>query len=368
MSSTPIPMVDLRTQYHSIKEEIQTALNATLESTAFIMGPNVQAFENEVADYLNCQHALSCSSGTDALHLALRALGLQAGDEVITPSFTFAATAEAICYVGATPVFVDIDPATMNIDPECIENAISSKTKAIIAVHLFGLPANIDAIRAIINDKNIYLIEDCAQSFGASYKNKKTGTLGNIGCFSFFPSKNLGCYGDGGMVSTDDDELAHKIKLLRNHGSPIRYEHSVIGYNSRLDEIQAAILRIKLKYIDEYNQARRNAAKTYNKYLGKLNLKTPIECEQSTHVYHQYTLLDSRRKIISEALKKNNIATAVYYPKGLHAQDAFREISVNPGLPVTEHISENCLSLPMYPELENYHIEKISHVIQQAIG
>ena len=368
MPSTPIPMVDLRQQYHSIKEEIQTALNDTLESTAFIMGPNVLAFENEVSEYLNCQHALSCASGTDALHLALRALDLQPGDEVIAPSFTFAATAEAICYVGATPVFVDIDPITMNIDPQCVENAISSKTKAVIAVHLFGLPANIDAIRSIISGKNIYIVEDCAQSFGATYKNKKTGTLGNIGCFSFFPSKNLGCYGDGGLVSTNDEELAHKIKLLRNHGSPVRYEHSVIGYNSRLDEIQATILRIKLKYIDNYNQARRKSAKTYNEYLGKLGIKTPVERDESTHVYHQYTLQTSRRKTISEALKKNNIASAIYYPKGLHAQDAFRELSINPGLPVTEKISKNCLSLPMYPELEDHQIEIISHVIQQAIG
>jgi dTDP-4-amino-4,6-dideoxygalactose transaminase len=360
-------MVDLRQQYQSIKEEVQTALNNTLESTAFIMGPNVQSFENEVAEYLDCKHALGCASGTDALHLALRALDIQPGDEVITPSFTFAATAEAICYVGATPVFVDIDPDTLNLDAQCVENAITQNTKAIIAVHLFGLPANIDAIRASIGNRSIYLIEDCAQSFGASYKNKKTGSLGDIGCFSFFPSKNLGCYGDGGMVTTSDDELADKLKLLRNHGSPVRYEHAIIGYNSRLDEMQAAILRVKLKYIDQYNQARNNAANTYNEYLGQLNIKTPVQNDESSHVFHQYTLSDSRRSTISTALQENNIASAIYYPKGLHAQDAFRDISINHGLPVTEHISENCLSLPMYPELEPHQIETITHVIEQAI-
>ena len=368
MPSNPIPMVDLRQQYHSIKEDIQSAVNAALESTAFIMGPNVHAFENEVAEYLNCQHALSCASGTDALHLALSALDLQPGDEVITPSFTFAATAEAICYVGATPVFVDIDPVTMNLDPGCIENAISSKTRAIIAVHLFGLPANIDAIQSIIANKSIYLIEDCAQSFGASYNNKKTGTLGDIGCFSFFPSKNLGCYGDGGLVSTNNEEAANKIKLLRNHGSPVRYEHSIVGYNSRLDEIQAAILRIKLKYIDDYNQSRRNVALKYNEFLGALDLKTPVESDESTHVYHQYTLLDSRRETIAAALQEHAIASAIYYPKGLHAQDAFRDLSITTALPVTEQVSATCLSLPMYPELKNTQIEKISHVIKQAIG
>lgn len=360
-------MVDLRTQYHTLKDEIQSALNDTLESTAFIMGPNVQAFENEAAKYLNCQHALGCASGTDALHLALRALEITKDDEVIVPSFTFAATAEAIRYVGATPVFVDIELDSLNINPEKIEQAISDKTKAIIAVHLFGLPADIGAIQSIIDGKDIYLIEDCAQSFGAEYKKKKTGILGDMGCFSFFPSKNLGCYGDGGMVSTDNDELAEKVKLFRNHGSPVRYEHSIIGFNSRLDEIQATVLRIKLKYIDKYNQNRNLAAKRYTLKLSELGIQTPIEKSESSHVFHQYTLLDLRRDSIFKALQRNNIACAIYYPKGLHAQEAFKDNSVIKDLAITEYATSNCLSLPMFPELSEQQIDRVVDIIKEAI-
>ncbi len=361
-------MVDLSLQYQSIKTEIQNALNETLENTAFIMGPNVHALEDEVSDYLGIKHSISCSSGTDALHLALRALGIGPGDEVICPSFTFAATAEAICYVGATPVFADIDPVTLNIDPVCIKNAISENTRAIIAVHLFGLTADIDEIKSIIKGKDIFLVEDCAQSFGASYKGNKTGTLGDVSCFSFFPSKNLGCYGDGGMISTADDRLAETLKLLRNHGSPVRYEHTIVGYNSRLDEMQAAILRIKLKRIDQYNQQRHANASRYTHALTDLGITTPNESSDSVHVYHQYTIQDSNRDKIHSALSEQNIASAIYYPKGLHQQTAFTNNKPPVSLPVTEKVSANCLSLPMYPELSSEQIDRIIGVIKQHNG
>ena len=367
MSQNPIPMVDLHHQYQALKSEIQNALNHALEGTAFIMGPNVHALEDEISSYLNIQHAVSCASGTDALHLALSALGIGPGDEVITPAFTFAATAEAIRYVNATPVFVDIDKTTFNIDPKCIQNAITDKTRAIIAVHLFGLPADLEAINTLIGDKEIFLVEDCAQSFGAKYKNKITGTIGDIGCFSFFPSKNLGCYGDGGMICTANKDIAEKVKLLRNHGSPKRYEHSIIGYNSRLDEIQAAILRIKLKYIDEYNHRRHENAHKYTRILKEFGITTPHENNESNHVYHQYTITSSDRDKISTKLADENISSAIYYPKGLHQQAAFTEGAVQPSLPITELISSQCLSLPMYPELTDDQINRVTDNIKRHI-
>ena len=367
MSNNPIPMVDLHHQYQTLKPEIQSALNSALDSTAFIMGPNVHAFEDEISNYLNIKHSVSCASGTDALHLALSAMGIGPGDEVITPSFTFAATAEAIRYVNATPIFVDIDKTTLNIDPECVRQAITDKTRAIIAVHLFGLPVDLDAVKLAIGDKDIYLVEDCAQSFGAKYKNKMTGTIGDIGCYSFFPSKNLGCYGDGGLVCTANDEFAEKLKLLRNHGSPKRYEHTIIGYNSRLDEIQAAILRIKLKYIDEYNHRRYENAGKYTEALNKLGLTTPHENNESDHVYHQYTITSTDRDDISSSLSNEKIASAIYYPKGLHQQSAFTKNSPQPSLPVTELISSQCLSLPMYPELSSDQITCITNNIKRHL-
>ncbi len=367
MNSQAIPMVDLHTQYQSLKNDIQKALNETLDNTAFIMGPNVYALEDEISEYLNIKHSVSCASGTDALHLALRALDIGPGDEVITPSFTFAATAEAIRYVGATPIFVDIDAGTLNINPTQIEQAITNNTRAVIAVHLFGLSAEIDSIRSIIKGHNIFLVEDCAQSFGSNYKNQKTGTFGDVSCFSFFPSKNLGCYGDGGMTCTPHDEVAEKLKLLRNHGSPKRYEHTIIGYNSRLDEIQAAILRIKLKHIDEYNEKRHLNANRYSNALKSLGVITPSESSDSTHVYHQYTLQHPQRDRVIAALSNNNIASAIYYPKGLHQQIAFTEGDPAISLPVTEKTSNSCFSLPMYPELTDNQIDRIIDVCKTEL-
>ena len=301
-----IPMVDLKTQYHSLKDEIDSAVLGAIESTQFILGPNVTAFEQEAAAYLGVPHTVAVASGTDALHLAILAAGIGPGDEVITTPFTFIATAEAICYAGATPVFVDIDPGTFNIDPALIEAAITPRTKAIIPVHLFGQPADLTSISAICRRHNLLLIEDCAQSFGAATSGRMTGTIGMLGCFSFFPSKNLGCYGDGGLISCSTPELAEQVKVLRNHGSRVRYHHHIIGYNSRLDDIQAAILRVKLKRIDQFNAGRRRAAQLYSELLKDV-VTVPREDGIGVHVYHQYTLLtDQRDRIMARLYREED--------------------------------------------------------------
>ncbi|MFV2059565.1 MAG: DegT/DnrJ/EryC1/StrS family aminotransferase [Gammaproteobacteria bacterium] len=357
-----IPMVDLKTQYANLKSEIDNNILTALGNAQFILGPNVKEFELESAKYLGVKHAISCASGTDALHLALVAAGIGEGDEVITTSFTFIATAEAICYVGATPIFVDVLPDSFNIDPGCIQAAITAKTKAIIPVHIFGQPANMDAIMKIANDNNLKVIEDCAQSFGADIDGKMTGGIGLAGCHSFFPSKNLGCYGDGGMVTTNDNDIADKLLTLRNHGSNVRYHHDIIGYNSRLDELQAVILRSKLKNIASYNENRRRVGLLYSELL-KEYVQPPIEDGIGTHVYHQYTILTGKRDVIMEALSKKDIASAVYYPIPLHQQNVFKDDCANVTLPVTDKIVSQCMSLPVYPELSNEQVKSIVTVI-----
>jgi dTDP-4-amino-4,6-dideoxygalactose transaminase len=361
-----IPMVDLKTQYHTLKPEIDRAVLDAIESTQFILGPNVTAFEQETAAYLGAKHAISCASGTDALQLAILAAGIKAGDEVITTPFTFIATAEAICYAGATPVFVDIDPKTFNIDPALIEAAISPRTKAVIPVHLFGQPADMAPIRALCLKHRLLLIEDCAQSFGAATDGAMTGTLGPLGCFSFFPSKNLGCYGDGGLVTCATDELAELIKVLRNHGSRVRYHHSVIGYNSRLDDIQAAILRVKLKRIDEFNAGRRRVAHLYSELLGDI-VTVPYEDGKGVHVYHQYTVLTDRRDTIMARLSEKQISSAVYYPIPLHKQDVFAEAYAGLTLPVAEDVASRCMSLPVYPEMPEESVRTVAQTIREAL-
>ncbi|MGE0082601.1 MAG: DegT/DnrJ/EryC1/StrS family aminotransferase, partial [Thiohalomonadaceae bacterium] len=343
-----IPMVDLKGQYMALKAEIDRGLLDALEKTQFILGPNVQEFEKEAAAYLGVEHAVSCANGTDALHLALLAAGIGPGDEVITTAFTFIATAEAIRYVGAEPVFVDIDGGTFNIDPAKIEAAITPKTRAILPVHLFGQPADMAAIQAIADKHKLLVIEDCAQSFGAAIGGKLTGGIGLAGCHSFFPSKNLGCYGDGGMVTTNDAGVAERVRMLRNHGSKVRYYHDVIGYNSRLDELQAVILRVKLKRIEQFNEGRRRVAHRYSAGLAKLEGVTPAyEDGKGRHVYHQYTLLSPRREAIQKALNEARIANAIYYPVPLHQQKAFADVCKDVSLPVTEHVASQCLSLPI---------------------
>ena len=362
-----IPMVDLKTQYHTIKNEIDRAVLDAIESTQFILGPNVTAFEKEAAGYLGARHAITCASGTDALQLAILAAGIKPGDEVITSPFTFIATAEAICYAGAIPVFVDIDPKTFNIDPALIEAAITPRTRAIIPVHIFGQPADMTPIAALCDKHKLLLIEDCAQSFGAAIDGRMTGTIGALGCFSFFPSKNLGAYGDGGMLMTHSDDIAQQVKVLRNHGSEVRYYHDVIGYNSRLDEMQAVILRAKLKRIDQYNQARRHVAHLYSELMADLPLITPHEDGLGEHVYHQYTLLSDRRDDILKALQDKQVGCAVYYPVPLHQQNVFKEECAGLSLPVTESVSATCFSLPICPFLEDETIREIVGIIRGVL-
>jgi UDP-N-acetyl-3-dehydro-alpha-D-glucosamine 3-aminotranferase len=364
----PVPMVDLKIQYEAIKEELNDAVLGVMKSTHFILGPQGQAFEEEVARYHGVRHAAALASGTDALHLALVAAGVGPGDEVITSPFTFIATAEAISYVGAAPVFIDIDPVTFNMDVSKIEAAITGRTKAVVPVHLYGQPVDMDELMTIAKKHGLRVIEDCAQSFGAEYKGKKTGAFGDIGCFSFFPSKNLGGYGDGGMVVTDDRDLAERVLSLRNHGSRVRYFHDEIGFNSRLDEIQAAILRIKLKYVDAYNAKRRNNAALYAKYLSDCAVRPPGEQENSLHVFHQYTIRVGNRDEVKRKLDEGGTTSSmIYYPVPLHLQKAYRDLGMKPGsLPVSEQAAREVLSLPMYPELREEEIRAVADAVRRA--
>lgn len=361
-----IPMLDLKLQYAMLQNEIDTAVAEVLQNTHFIMGPNVQQFESEAAQYLGVKHAISCNSGTDALHLALRACGVGENDEVITTPFSFAATAEAICYVGAIPVFVDINSDTYNISTKAIEEAITSKTKAILPVHIFGQVADMQTVVKIANDNNLKIIEDCAQSFGAKLNKQQTGTFGDAGCFSFFPSKNLGCYGDGGLFTTNSDKIAEHFTLLKNHGSKIRNQHEIVGWNSRLDELQATILRIKLKHIDEFNENRIAVAKKYNELLPSPSISTPSFEENMSHVFHQYTLLSKNRDAISQQLNEENIGHAVYYPIPLSEQPAFSPISRAESLNITQDICSKCISLPIFPEMSDEQIEKVVDTVKRV--
>lgn len=361
-----IPMVDLQIQYRQLQAEIDQAIHGVLDTSYYILGPQGQAFEAETATYLGVRHAIGVSSGTDALHLALRAAGIGPGDEVITSPFTFIATAEAIAYVGGTPVFVDIDPQTFNLDPKLVKSAINAKTRAILPVHLFGQPADLAPLMALCEEHNLLLIEDCAQSFGATYAGRQTGSLGALGCFSFFPSKNLGCYGDGGMIVTNDDALAEQVRMLRNHGSKVRYHHDLIGYNSRLDEIQAAILRVKLKHIDRFNQLRRQNAHYYSARLAAAGVTPPHEDGKGVHVYHQYTVLTDKREAQQAALASAGCASAIYYPIPLHRQNVFADAFQKVSLPVSEQVAARCLSLPIYPELTEEQMDRVIAAIKGA--
>ncbi|PUB81168.1 MAG: erythromycin biosynthesis sensory transduction protein eryC1 [gamma proteobacterium symbiont of Ctena orbiculata] len=362
-----IPMVDLKQQYLDLKEEIDNGLLAGLEETKFILGPNVRAFEKECAEYLGVEHTVGVASGTDALHLALIAAGVGEGDEVITTPFTFIATAEAIRYLGATPVFVDIDPHTYNMDLNQVEDAITERTRAILPVHIFGQPVDMVTVQSLAERHDLLVIEDCAQSFGAHINTRQTGNFGLAGCFSFFPSKNLGGYGDGGLVSTNSAELAEHLRVLRNHGSWKQYHHSEIGFNSRLDELQAIILRVKLKRIDNYNEHRRRAANRYSAALVEMpGITPPYEDGIGHHVYHQYTLLAENRDTIQQALRDNEIACAIYYPIPLHQQEVFINVCQGLSLPVSERISRQCLSLPVFPELKDAQIDRILDVIREV--
>ncbi len=364
-----IPILDLKPQYQAIKSEIKSAINTVLESGQFVLGPTVAKFESEVARYLGVKHAIGVNSGTDALIIALRALGIGSGDEVITTCFSFFATAEAISNVGAKPAFVDIEASSFNIDPGLVEAAITSKTKAIMPVHLYGNPAALTQIKTVATQHNLKVIEDCAQSFGAVYKGscsgcqssceegvrqsllgKQTGSLGDMGAFSFFPTKNLGAYGDGGLITTDDDQLADLAMMLRTHGSKQKYCNEMLGYNSRLDAIQAAVLHVKLDYINLWNQQRRQVAETYSQLLeGIAGVITPALTDG--HVFHQYTIrvLDGKRDHVQQSLAEAGISSMVYYP---FPQDRLPIYDGQyPTNPVSDEIGKQVLSLPMWPEL-----------------
>jgi dTDP-4-amino-4,6-dideoxygalactose transaminase len=366
---TPIRMVDLQSQYLKIKEEINKAISEVIESTVFIKGPQVSEFERELEKYLGIKHVITCANGTDALMIALMAIDLKPGDEVITPTFTFIATVETIAFLGLKPILADVDQATFNIDCSKLEKLITPKTKAIIPVHLFGQCANMAEILEFSKKHNLFVIEDTAQANGSDYiyKNgtkQKAGTIGHIGCTSFFPSKNLGCFGDGGAMFTNDDTLNEKLRIIANHGMKTRYYHDILGVNSRLDTIQAAVLSVKLKYLDSYNLARQNAAQFYNKALNGIEkLKIPVCADYSTHIYHQYTLciLNGKRDILKEHLVKSGIPAMIYYPVPLHLQKAFMNLGHKKGdFPVSELLTSQVLSLPMHTELDEEQLNYIT--------
>lgn len=362
-------MVDLKSQYEEIKPEIDAAIREVIDSTAFINGPAVNKFQQNLETYLGVKHVIPCANGTDALQVSMMALDLKPGDEVITTSFTFIATAEVIALLGLTPVLVDIDPNTFNIDPQAIERAITPKTKAIVPVHLFGQSADMEAIIKIAEKHKLHVIEDNCQAIGADYiftdgTKKKTGTISIVGCTSFFPSKNLGCYGDGGAVFTNDDTLATKLRQIVNHGMTVRYYHDMIGVNSRLDSIQAAVLDIKLKRLDEYAQKRNQAAAYYDKaFENEPHLKTPVRFNKSTHVFHQYTLVTNGidRNKLQEFLTSKGVPAMIYYPVPLHLQKAYLDPRYKEGdFPVTEMLCKTVISLPMHTELDEEQLNYIT--------
>lgn len=368
-----IQMVDLKGQYGPLKEQIQKSFNQVLESTAFINGPQVHSFQKELEDYLGVKHVIPCANGTDALQIAMMGLGLKPGDEVITADFTFAATVEVIALLGLVPVLVDVEKDTFNIDIEAIKKAITPKTKAIVPVHLYGRPANMEAILEIAKEHNLFIIEDNAQAIGADYtfkngKKQKLGTIGNIGATSFFPSKNLGCYGDGGAIFTNDDELAHILRGIVNHGMYIRYHHDVVGVNSRLDTLQACVLSAKLPHLDTYNQKRRVAAKKYSEKLQQNpNIIVPeIPEGETSHIFHQYTIriINGKRDALAEYLTEKGVPFGIYYPIPLHSQKAYADERYNDkDFPVTNQLVKEVISLPMHTELDDEQIDFITKLI-----
>lgn len=391
-----IQLINLKRQYESIKEEVDKEVLDVLSAGQYIMGKNVKEFEREVSEYIGTKHSVSVGNGTDALIIALKALGIGRGDEVITTPFTFFATAESISFVGATPVFVDVDINTFNIDPAKIEEKITDKTKAIMPVHIFGQPCDMDEINEIAKKHNLKVIEDACQAIGSEYKGKKAGSLSDIACFSFFPTKNLGCAGDGGMIVTNDDNLATVCRALRAHGSgadgqkafniinnikedavedngtdntvynPLKYYNYLIGQNSRLDELQAAILRVKLRNLDKWNDARRKHARFYNEQLKDTNLAAPFEADNVKHVYHLYILQSDDRSKMVNYLKENGIATGVYYPIPLHLQKAYKDLGYKEGdLPNAEYLSHRTFAIPMFAELTDEEKEYIVDTIKK---
>jgi len=372
-----IQMVDLKGQYTKIQDQIDEKILEVVKSTAYINGPEVHAFQKELEEYLDVKHVIPCANGTDALQIGMMGLGLKPGDEVITADFTFAATVEVIALLGLTPVLVDVEKDSFNIDIDAIKNAITPKTKAIVPVHLYGQCANMDAVLEIAKEHNLFVIEDTAQAIGADYtfkdgSKKKAGTIGEIGTTSFFPSKNLGCYGDGGAIFTNDDDLAHIIRGMVNHGMYKRYYHDVVGVNSRLDSIQAAILRIKLPLLDSYCKARKKAADTYSEaFVSNKNIVTPVISDFTSHVFHQYTLqiLNGKRNELHQHLLDNNIPNAIYYPVPLHSQKAYVDERYNEAdFKNTNELIDTVISLPMHTELDEEQLTFITKTINDFVN
>lgn len=372
-----IQMVDLKGQYQKIKTEVDAAMNEVISSTSFINGPAVKEFQSDFETYLNIKHVIPCANGTDALQIAMMALDLKQGDEVITANFTYVATAEVIGLLGLSPVLVEVNQDTFNIDIDSIERNITSKTKAIVPVHLFGQCADMERIMAIAKKHNLYVIEDTAQAIGADYsfsdgRNFKAGTIGTIGCTSFFPSKNLGCFGDGGAIFTNNDELAKKIRMIAHHGQSVQYVHEVLGVNSRLDSIQAAILKIKLKHLDEYALSRNKVADFYDKaFSNHSKIKIPSRSKNSTHVFHQYTLqiIGYDRSELREKLTEHGIPAMIYYPIPLHKQNAYKnERFKTNDFPITQKLCDTVLSLPMHTELDEETLNYITNTLLKIIN
>jgi UDP-2-acetamido-2-deoxy-ribo-hexuluronate aminotransferase len=377
VSARKIPMVDLKGQYLKIKDVVDAGIQEVINSSAFINGPAVKEFQADLEKYLGVSHVIPCANGTDALQIAMMALGLRPGDEVITASFTYVATAEVIALLGLTPVLVDVDPHTFNIDTEAVKRNITSKTKAIVPVHLFGQCCDMETIMKIARENKIAVIEDVAQAIGADYtfsdgRKAKAGTIGDIGCTSFFPSKNLGCYGDGGAIYTNNEELAKKMRMIAHHGQSVQYRHDVVGVNSRLDTIQAAILKVKLKHLDEYASARNRVADHYDMaFRNNKNLVVPQREKASTHVFHQYTLKlkSGDRQALREKLAEQGIASMIYYPIPLHFQKAFASERFGKGdFPVTEELCDIVFSLPMHTELDQETLEYITSTVNKFTG
>jgi dTDP-4-amino-4,6-dideoxygalactose transaminase len=364
-----IPYLDLKTQYQALKSELEPAIAAVLESTAFVQGPAVQAFEQAFADYCRTREAVAANSGTSALHLALLACGVGKGDEVITVPFTFVATAAAIEYAGARPVFVDIEPRYYGMDPASIEAAITPRTKAIMPVHLYGQPADMDPILDIARRRGLVVIEDACQSHGAEYNGRRCGSMGAIGCFSFYPGKNLGAYGEGGAAVTDDPALAEAMRTMRSWGERVRYEHAVRGFNYRMDGIQGAVLGVKLRHLEAWTEARRSRAAVYRERLAGTGAAVPEERPGSRHVFHVYAVRLQQRDAWRERLTEAGIGTGVHYPIPIHLQEGYRDLGYSAGdFPVSEAVAREVLSLPMYPELTDGQIDTIASVIRAGLA
>ena len=361
-----IPFVDLKAQYRSIKNEIDGAISNVIENTQFILGPEVDAFEREFADYCRVRECIGVASGSDALFLSLKALGIGPGDEVISVPNTFISTIDAISRTGARPVLVDIDPETYNIDADGIEDAVTERTKAIIPVHLYGQPADMDPVMEIAEKHGLFVVEDACQAHGAEYKGKRAGSIGDVGCFSFYPGKNLGAYGDGGAITTNNKELAERLRMMRNYGQREKNRHEFMGYNARLDSVQAAILRVKLKHLEEWTDMRIKNARIYSELLSESGVAVPKVSEQRRHVFHLYVIRSKERDELRKRLEGEGISTGIHYPIPVHLQKAYKHLGYKEGsFPVSERYAKEILSLPMYPELAREQIGVVCETIKQ---